>query len=1283
MAQNTNYDNETSLAYKDVIRLNVPKRYLLISPNNPTITIESKIKSMIDEDPNITLGFIWDKLKHDYKIQILPSDIIGLYSDMYLTKPTLSDEIQAFYRHIKEQEKTNILEEHEKWKKEYNLELQKDYKISEQIIESHRIITELPTTAHTPLELNTITVEYYYTIPDGVNTLPDFFNRTQPSYIIPFIQLNGSERLGEHTSYYKIYKGVSIDLQPRYENTVIPSHLTTEPDTMYMNVWTGPLTATKEETEEYARIGKKINFHIAEIQYIPTESKFKISVTSPRIEETISELDIINRIHEHILVPLPNSTTLKQKKITGTFSVLNVKWYDTLFLELVMNDPIFSPYFYMDETSKVYAEKTVFTVHYKMGNSSKSVVTASFFPHIFQSGVELRYISTKGKIETLIPQENIPVINVHISMALTHEIANSFVTLLTKMFTYYSSKLNTLIGYYEKFIPEFSLLESRELEEIEETNDTDDNKRISALKRYAPDLFISGYARICQNRKPVPVMNTEDEKKWITKNKQIIKFPKNTENKYVCPDDDYPFVGLINNNLQNKHEYPYLPCCYKTDQSKSDESNLNKYLYDIDTPDDLINTKHVTHIFKTNRILDPLRFGKIHSNLTDFLRRAENSETESTSEYLRFGVIKHTENSFIHCIFRAIGDVAYDNAVDKIEFIDTFRRDIFKNNPMLFPELVKQELYDMTNENIKKYTTNNIIFFDPLKFYRIMEELFKINIYIFSLKPESSEGGLMLLPRHKNFHSHIPQPNRPVVLILRHWGSRDAGLNFPQCELIVQQRSDSHIFGIFDKKMNNLLYSAISYISNTLTWSIDQETEKPKIVSQQHLYSIFNYEMFFGQIPIVGQIIDNDGKARLIVLRPKITRSNTYAEEFIFLNILPSYTFNTSEFTLQQAIGREPAWELCIQLFGIPTSYTVNNEDYITGLYFGVGDIKSAFYCQIRKIKTQLFKEQIGTKGYGILKSKDNDFIPLLIPDKIEASPIQRLKILKKTASFIEQIITYCFLIDGQPEDIEGFLLKILTMRQPGSESDSLKIYDISHLMRIMPFGKTSTEVLTKLESQVPFIRNGKLLCYDSDMALGIYYQLNKFYEDHLNLRVLPESYREFTNYYSSVNDFIPNPNVILLLSLKEFNNWASKNIETSDAETVYLQNLKNNIQNKLVHDAFIYQEPYIYKFEDIDQNNYYIVQNVQGGDLNRAINVAITWNSLKINLGYKADPYDPNIGNTTDIVIYPAYKIYRISISGTLEIEWDKTDNNVPFLRILNYAPGGIDNYAALLQIL
>lgn len=1282
-----NYDNETSLAYKDVIRLNVPKRYLLTSTTEPTTTIASKIRSMLIEDSKLSMGYIWDKLRHDYKIQIFPSDFIGVFMENNRKRPTLFEDIQAFYRHIKEQEKTNIEEEHTKWLTEYTNEMTKDVKIAQQLINDHAIIVQLHNAPHTPLELNTITVEYDYILPDEVNTLPDFFNQTQPSYIVPFIQLNGPDQLGEHTSYYKIYKGISIDLQPKYENTVIPSHLTTEPNTMYMNVWTGPMASTKQETEEYARLGKKINFHIAEIQYIAKESKFKISVTSPRIEDTISERDIIQRIHQHLtFVPLPNFTTLKQKKITGTFSILNVKWYDTLFLELVMNDPIFSPFLYMDETSKVYAEKTVLTLHYKYGNLSKSSVTASFYSQMLTSGVETTFINSAGIKETIIPQEDIPIVTIGISMALSHEIANNFVNLITKMFTYYEQKLPTLFELYYKYIPEFSLIDEGvdEASTVSAIAGDSDDKRISLLKKYAPDIFISGYARICQNRKPVPVSNVSDETKWITKNKQILKFPKNTENKYVCPDDDYPFIGLINNNLQNKHEYPYLPCCFKTDQSKSDERNLNRYLYDIETTNtDVFTSKHVTHIFKTTRILDPLRFGRIHSNLSDFLQRAAGVDTETkSSDFLRLGIIKHNENSFIHCIFRAIGDVAYDTAIDKIDFVDKFRSGLFINNPGLRPELIRQELFDMTNDNIIKYTTNNIVFFDPLKFYRILEELFQINIYVFSLKPENVElnlGGLMLLPRHKNFHSHIPWPERPVVLILRHWGSRDADLEYPQCELIVQQ-SNTNIIGIFENKMNILLYSTITYISNTLTWTID--AEHLQVIAQQHLYSIFNYATFFGQIPIVGQIIDNNGKTRLLVLRPKLTSTGLFADEFVFLNILPNYTFNTQEFTLQQAIDREPTWQLCIELFGIPSSYS-SEQSMITGFYFSVGDIASAFYCQVKKIAIKTFKEEFGSKGYGILQSTTTDFIPLMIPEQLSASPIQRLKLLKRMASFVEQIITYCYLVDGQPEDIELFLFKILVMRQPNFETDSLKIYNISMLPRILPEGRTSTQILSQLETKVPFIRNAKIICYDSNMLLGIYYQLNKFREEHLNLRVIPNSYRELTNYYSSTLDFIPNTDIYLLLNTKEYNNWINKNIETANIETIHLQNLKNNIQDKLLSDAFIYQEPYVYKFEDLTQNNYYIIQNVQGGDLNKAINVAITWNTTKINLGYKAEDYDPNIGETNDIVIYPAYKIYRISITGVMEIEWDKSDGNVPFLKILNYSPGGIDNYAALLQIL
>ena len=1441
------YDNEVTIEYKQATRLRVPRRYLLtklgtdLTHDQDFETIFQRIRQLANQGANI--GQIWDVLVRDSGIDVLPTNFIFVWLNAFASAFNVSSraeltqveqyaltQIQNYLRYIKESDKYQTFDQvradYGVWLSAFNNELTFDFKKTLGYIAAQAELAAIPNSVYTPLELKTVTIEYDYATEPGVNPLLDWFNATKTSYTVPFIQYNlsGTVLDSNMPRYYKIYRGTSIDLQPKYENSVIQTHSANEPNTMYMNVYLGENLENQEDTDSEARNGKKINFGIAKFEYLPLENLVRVSVTAPRIEGSLSEGDIIARIHAHLPgLPIPLPQNVRQKKITGTFTLPEKNLYEIPLLELVMNNPLFSTYLYMDETGKTYAEKNVFSLHYRGldadfggGASSKTVnemrsgrsmVTASFIESVIQKGDILKYVEG-GVALTGMAAAAMPVVQVHISMASSLEIANKFIDIVTKLFTKYFETYKQLDLGYIAYIPEYAkMLEDGSLKptkkkpssrgknrsssaarSVGEAGAEDDEvveeeiaavganasiaegRRISFLKRYAPDLFISGYARLCQANQPIPVPAGEEEA-WRSryvdgKPRYILKFPKdNPKYMFVCPDDAKPHVGLKKNkHLSNKTEFPYLPCCYKTDQTASPETGLTRYL--TGTDQDKLSAQNINYIFSSDKIMDPYRRGRIDSHLQDYLRKYD----LNAGEFQRFGVVDHDENSFLHCVLLALNVEEYDQAPDKVDFVNTVRENLFAINTgsgVLRPEIVRQELYDMSNESIVRDATNNKIFFDPLKFYRLLEELFEINIYVFALRPKNFKTGreesLLQLPRHKVFHSHIPNPGRRVVLILRHWGSVDADLEFPQCELLIEARK-GYPLTFFDDpveyanpapgnagakqpgSMDTLLYQTMSYISSTLTWSISPapsdnflinppsptinllnpvpnilaspnlstpvvdfaiankiavagEKSDWDVACRRNVYNVFNYARLFGRIPIVAQVIDGAGKARVLALASKVNPSSgMYSDERVYVNILPSYTMNIPEFDLVQVIGKEPSHELCIELFGTPSSYiTTLDGQSIVGFYFPAGDIPDAFFCQCKKVPVALFPSVTG-----VTRSSPTDAAPLMIPESAATpfTPIQRLRKLKKAAGFITQIIKYCFLIDGQPANINAFIQNILTdiLPQNVQTRDSVTIYNISGLPRILPSGVSSTDVLNKLSQYAPsFISGGKIFVYDTQMLLGIQYMLVKYREANQNLSVPASGLRELTGYYQEASDFNYLPDSeYMLLTLAEFNNWSSKNVELTDIQSKYLQNLKDEIQEKLDKNAFVYQEPYIYKevvtnvfgvgFNN-ENETYYLIQNVLAGSLSRAINVATNWVYYKTNLGYHSEEYMPSAADEGPgggaALLYPAHKIYRISSGGNLSIEQDNSGGNTNYIKILNYNPTGLTNYAAMLQIL
>jgi hypothetical protein len=110
----------------------------------------------------------------------------------------------------------------------------------------------------------------------------------------------------------------------------------------------------------------------------------RVSFSSPH-NENIDENVIIRRIHAHIpslqipgaapvnaLVPVNRQVTamgapsaVNEVRISGSFMIYGSDLVEIALFHLIMNDPLFSAYLYLDEGGKSFAEKTRLNIHYR------------------------------------------------------------------------------------------------------------------------------------------------------------------------------------------------------------------------------------------------------------------------------------------------------------------------------------------------------------------------------------------------------------------------------------------------------------------------------------------------------------------------------------------------------------------------------------------------------------------------------------------------------------------------------------------------------------------------------------------------------------------------------------------------------------------------------------------------------------------------------------------------------------------------------------------------------
>ncbi len=99
--------------------------------------------------------------------------------------------------------------------------------------------------------------------------------------------------------------------------------------------------------------------------------------------------------------------------------------------------------------------------------------------------------------------------------------------------------------------------------------------KIEILREYAPEMFIQGYSRLVQTpMQPVPV-DLKDVSMWENQtftdrlgrvaHRKVLPILNKEEGKlymFAAPGNEYPYIGLRYNTMDNKDQFPYIPCCF-------------------------------------------------------------------------------------------------------------------------------------------------------------------------------------------------------------------------------------------------------------------------------------------------------------------------------------------------------------------------------------------------------------------------------------------------------------------------------------------------------------------------------------------------------------------------------------------------------------------------------------------------------------------------------------------------------------------------------------------------
>ncbi len=322
-----------------------------------------------------------------------------------------------------------------------------------------------------------------------------------------------------------------------------------------------------------------------------------------------------------------------------------------------------------------------------------------------------------------------------------------------------------------------------------------------------------------------------------------------------------------------------------------------------------------------------------------------------------------------------------------------------------------------------------------------------------------------------------------------------------------------------------------------------------------------------------SQYIDNNGKTRLLNFNDEGVSLMTSPVPPLVLEVMA--TLEILEAPLKIALSFIKQRHLRI------TSQDGDPEDkIIQGLWVRTREDNSGIYYGYIPIAS-------GTpaiKDVPFVESTKND--PLRTD--ISVSDLENFQRSRKIADFLKVYTLYTYALDPEKfgESTKAFVVK------PNH------IYDIEKLNKRLFAGPKNDVIYS----------NGKIIVLSQDIATNLLAYLNvALLNDRPGVMALADAATTDV-YYRSVIDFRPAPNQLVFMGKASLMRWKREAEKNKNALAV-----SQILQKRQTG-------PYFYRNPKIRRNQLVIIQNVDGGSLEKAAAVADKWAKDRVNVGYAAE---------------------------------------------------------------
>jgi hypothetical protein len=1228
------FETDQSSILKYALDVNIPSKYIF-KLNDEIISLLDYIKYNIIEDYLTIYDFVVNYIpieKRDvafflYQLQGDNEDLISILPEINIQYKNLD----FFKKQFEDWKETNII-----LLKSDSSNFEEINKYLQAISQTDPLISSIIHITKYNLQFKVNSKSIRYSEISLYELGQDIFANSIASNLIPYIRFNNSD-----FSRFKIFTGETFEQRPQFKLFESKTFKFKNKNTIYF-ILLSSKSNNKQVRESYSYASIDLMNRTLNLKFFPDTSK-NINEIMNTIKYSFPDLDFSNP---------------SEKSFNGFFKIFNVVAREDSFLDMITNS-FFNNFLFLDESevSAADTKKSRFYFDTKFAFSQSlveeplsSISTLSSYIHQYFSGVNDSSVSS-GKFEIVNFKENTkvedkviggttsfiekqflpnktPYIIVYINKAKNRYSMYQYANFMSRLMNIYDSERKTIENEYMSIVSNLKENGDKLIMYSSFEKDVQQKGKIP-LQVLSPEIFSGDYSRDCGFQNQPIIIDPAQKEFWESKKikdkdtKKIIDRPTLDYGglTFVCPGDNYPFVGLKQKKTVIDENFQFYPCCYSKPQKEIKQRLIGK-------------TKRTSEPIKTKKIVGEEGLGFLPSTtITDYLYGIFNSE----DPIYRMGSFFST-SSVLSSLLLAQNNKYYLSLNDnqKSIYLLDLRKSIANQSDF---NLTSSELFDMKLEDRIKLFLDSEEFLDPSLFYRILENAFNLNIFIISgTKPEPNLEAKYSFDtsRFSSIPMHSYQKSRKNVILFKHWGSESDNLPHPHVELIVVGEDQK---SLFDDSIGDYLLQGY-YLTSQL------HGRSHIISSQFQLYDYNNIidiikSSFLENLNIVSQILDNKGKCRAL----RILIKNIYVT--IFITPIPPLNYPISN------IIDIHDYKIIRDLFSNePFAYSKETSSKVNGLWYSLFSLNYGIFIPIKSLDISYFKTLLQGPDFPIsMKSSENK--------------TERLIKLTKDIKLLNQIIRFLFNIyrlnvnfSDKNKLITDFFNRHVLLKQ-SSEQDSSLFYNFSRLPRILPYqSKNIVDAMSYFKQYVPelIFSIDKMIIYSKKLYDRLYQSIEFYISKDLDI-LIPHFLSE---YYITENDYSTKLGNIIFFNEENVNNWVKRTI--SDSKSIFEVHTKINKILSSTRVPFLYS-PF--------PNTLCLIQNSSiNVSIQRSLNICHNWQKNGIN------DLPDNLIN-----IEKGYKIFTVSKEENLELMTTvANEDEQNFLYILKYPD--INQYASILPL-